>query len=294
LQDLRYKFIFKVKIIYYDKMTKDIQSFKNNIEINPDHIFDMKTVQSVAIKILIEALKEILTDANLIIDETGIKLVAMDSTKSVLIYMKLNSEKFESFYCKEKISVGINMFNLYKLIKTINTSDTLSFFINKNDTNKLGIKLNNNEKNTETIYKLNLLDISQEEINIPPAEFDSELTMPSHDFQKLIRDMVNISDETEIKTSGNNLTLNCQGDFASQTTILGETQNGLQFIHNVADEYLVQGVFSLKYLLLFTKCTNLCNQIQLYIKNDYPLIIQYTIASLGIIKLCLAPKISTD
>ena len=189
-------------------MTKDIQSFKNNIEINPDHIFDMKTVQSVAIKILIEALKEILTDANLIIDETGIKLVAMDSTKSVLIYMKLNSEKFESFYCKEKISVGINMFNLYKLIKTINTSDTLSFFINKNDTNKLGIKLNNNEKNTETIYKLNLLDISQEEINIPPAEFDSELTMPSHDFQKLIRDMVNISDETEIKTSGNNLTLN--------------------------------------------------------------------------------------
>ena len=271
-------------------MTKDIQSFKNNIEINPDHIFDMKTVQSVAIKILIEALKEILTDANLIIDETGIKLVAMDSTKSVLIYMKLNSEKFESFYCKEKISVGINMFNLYKLIKTINTSDTLSFFINKNDTNKLGIKLNNNEKNTETIYKLNLLDISQEEINIPPAEFDSELTMPSHDFQKLIRDMVNISDETEIKTSGNNLTLNCQGDFASQTTILGETQNGLQFIHNVADEYLVQGVFSLKYLLLFTKCTNLCNQIHFYIKNDYPLVIRYSVASLGDIKLCLAPN----
>ena len=100
------------------------------------------------------------------------------------------------------------MFNLYKLIKTINTSDTLSFFIHKDDTNKLGIKLNNNEKNTETIYKLNLLDISQEEINIPPAEFDSELTMPSQDFQKLIRDMVNISDETEIKSSGTNLIFN--------------------------------------------------------------------------------------
>ena len=277
-----------------EQTIKDAQTIKNDIDINPDHIFDVKTVQSVAIKILIEALKEILTDANLIVDETGIKLVAMDSTKSVLIYMKLNSEKFESFYCKEKISIGINMFNLYKLIKTINTSDTLSFFIHKNDTNKLGIKLNNNEKNTETIYKLNLLDISQEEINIPPAEFDSELTMPSQDFQKLIRDMVNISTETEIKSSGNTLIFSCQGDFASQTTILGETQNGLQFIHNLSDEYLVQGIFSLKYLLLFIKCTNLCNQIQLYIKNDYPLIIQYTIASLGIIKLCLAPKIDTN
>ena len=29
-------------------------------------------------------------------------------------------------------------------------------------------------------------------------------------------------------------------------------------------------------------------------KNDYPLIIQYTIASLGIIKLCLAPNTNTN
>jgi len=35
----------------------------------------------------------------------------------------------------------------------------------------------------------------------------------------------------------------------------------------------------------------MCNQIQLYIKNDYPLIIQYSVASLGFIKLCLAPNI---
>ena len=50
--------------------------------------------------------------------------------------------------------------------------------------------------------------------------------------------------------------------------------------------------FSLKYLILFTKCTNLCQQINLYIKDDYPLIIRYLVASLGHIKLCLAPNSS--
>ena len=40
----------------------------------------------------------------------------------------------------------------------------------------------------------------------------------------------------------------------------------------------------------FSKCTNLCNCVELYHKNDFPLIIKYTIASLGEIKLCLAPK----
>ena len=49
-------------------------------------------------------------------------------------------------------------------------------------------------------------------------------------------------------------------------------------------------MYSLKYLILFTKCTNLCNLIHIYIKNDYPLIIKYNIASIGDIKLCLAPN----
>ena len=85
-----------------------IEKVKDNISINKDHILDIKTVQSIAIKILCEALKELLTDSNLIFDEEGIKLIAMDSTKSVLIFLKLYSNKFESYYCKEKIKIGIN------------------------------------------------------------------------------------------------------------------------------------------------------------------------------------------
>ena len=38
------------------------------------------------------------------------------------------------------------------------------------------------------VFKLNLLDITEENISIPPAEFDTELSLPSGDFQKIIRD----------------------------------------------------------------------------------------------------------
>ena len=44
-----------------------------------------------------------------------------------------------------------------------------------------------------------------------------------------------------------------------------------------------------KHLVSYCKCTNLCNSIELFLKNDYPLIIKYAVASLGEIKLCLAP-----
>ena len=43
------------------------------------YLFMIRTVQSGAFRVLVEALKEILTDTNLVIDETGIKLIATDS-----------------------------------------------------------------------------------------------------------------------------------------------------------------------------------------------------------------------
>ena len=52
---------------------------------------------------------------------------------------------------------------------------------------------------------------------------------------------------------------------------------------------IIQGFYSLKNLNYFIKCTNLCNQIELYIDNDLPLIIKYSVASLGELKLGLSP-----
>jgi len=264
------------------------------IEDKEKYLFKVQTVQSGAFRILVEALKEILTDTNLIIDKTGIKLVATDNSQVVLVHMKLLSENFEYFHCEEKTRIGINMMNLFKLIKIMNNNETLTLFIEKSDKNRLGIKINNNEKKTQTLFKMNLLDISEDELNIPPAKFESELTLPSNDFQKIIRDMSNIGENVEMKNIGSTLLLNCEGDFASQETILQETQDGLKFSKNPNENNPIQGYFSLKYLCLFTKCTNLCNLLHIYIKNDYPLVIKYDIANLGHIKLCLSPNTETD
>ena len=92
--------------------------------------------------------------------------------------MKLKAENFDYYECKQKVTIGVNMTNMYKLIKTMSNSETLTLFIDKLYPNQLGIQMNNNDKNTKTTYKLNLLDIADEEINIPPASFETELTLP--------------------------------------------------------------------------------------------------------------------
>jgi DNA-binding LytR/AlgR family response regulator len=72
---------------------------------------------------------------------------------------------------------------------------------------------------------------------------------------------------------------------------VGETNGGLSIISTTNNtNEIVQGLFELKFLLIFTKCTNLCNQVTLFLKNDYPIILTYQIASLGEIKLVLSPS----
>ena len=259
------------------------------INYEENYVMYLRTVQSSAIRVLIEALKEILTDTNLEFDSQNIKVIAMDPSHTVLVHLLLDSNKFERYFCPNRLLIGINTINLFKLIKALQNNDILTLFIEKNNTNQLGIRMENGEANQITQYKMNLMDLNQENISIPPIEFESVITLPSNNFQKICRDMFNLSDNIEITTYGQQITFKCKGDVADQETSIGQsTTSGMSFIKNENSE-IIQGIFSLKYLVLFTKCTNLSSSIELYLKNDYPLIIRYQVANLGEVKLCLAP-----
>ena len=250
------------------------------------YALEIRTVQASAFKILIEALKELLTDTCIDFDDQGMKIVSLDNSHVVLVHLKLEAHKFEYFHCENKVTIGVNMLNLYKLIRTSNSNDTLTLFIETEDMNHLGIKIENGEKNTKTTYKLNLLDLDNPKITINPADFNYEIMLQSADFQKICRDMSNIAEVVEIKNVGNQLILSCKGDFCCQETVLTDNENNC----NKNNNEIVQGIFNLKYLVLFTKCTNLCNTVELFLKNDYPLLLRYMVASLGEVKLCLAPQ----
>ena len=112
--------------------------------------------------------------------------------------------------------------------------------------------------------------------------------MPSNDFQKIIRDLANISEKIEIKSVENELIFKCAGQFAKAEIRRSENNANMQMI-NKQHNKIIQGEYSLKNLVYFIKCTNLCNQIEIYLENNRPLIVKYNVASLGEIKLCLSP-----
>jgi proliferating cell nuclear antigen len=146
------------------------------------------------------------------------------------------------------------------------------------------IECQNSGKQSTIISKIKLLDMDEKIYNIPDINFESYITMPSSDFQSYISDLSNISSDIEFKSSVNNLSLRSKGDFAEQTIKINETNN------EISSSVEESGVFNIKYIQLFTKSTNLCGTVEIYLKTGYPLTILYNVANLGKIKYCLAPK----
>lgn len=282
-----------MEIAQEKEVTDSANTDSAHTEVNTQcqYILELKTVQSSIFRILVEALKEILPDTNIEFGSKGIRIITMDSSHTVLVHLRLDGSQFEQYVCPEKMVVGVNMQNLFRLIKTMGNNETLMLYIERSDPSRLGIRIENGEKNTITNFKLNLLDLDEEVIEVPPAKFSSVISIPSSDFQKICRDMNSLSSLIEIKSLNSQLIFTCQGDFAQQETVMGESNtSGICYVEKQSEFDIIQGVFSLKHLVLFTKCTNLCNSIQMFLQNDYPLIISYQVGSLGEIKFCLAPK----
>lgn len=255
------------------------------------NLFEIKTIQASAFRTLIEALKDILTEANLEFDQTGIKVMAMDESHTALVYLKLHADRFEEYYCPARYVLGVNVNYFFKLIKTMGNGDSLTLYHPASDPNKLGIRMDNAAKLTTTNYFLKLFDKNEEEITIPSISYSNTVTMPSVDFQKICRDMNSLGDgsKIEIVSSDKDLCFKCIGDFAEQETIITENE-AMKIQRNTRKNEIFQGVYLLKLLVPFTKCTNLCPSIEIYLKNDAPILIKYTVANLGEVRLLLAPS----
>jgi len=261
---------------------------------NPDNVLTIKTVQIAPFRTLMTALKDILLETNITFQPDGIRIINMDKSHTILAHLHLKAENFEVFECKkEKIIIGANMFHLFKLINTIDNDDTLTIYIENNDyndgvVNYLGLKFENGDIKQCKTQKLRLIEPESDELEVPEVTFSSIINLPSTDFQKIIRDLTCISDRIEIKSVSNELIFKCKGTFAQAEVRRAESDGSTEFIQQDSLK-IIQGEFSLKNLGYFIKCTNLCSQIEVYLENDLPLVVKYNVASLGEIKLCLAP-----
>jgi len=268
-------------------------------------VFTIITLKAVIIKSLFEVLKPYVRECIMMITPEFIKISTLDLAKESVTYIKLNADKFESYYCKKSVMVGIDTSTFFKAIKSANRRETITFYMDEDSQDKLGIELADTFMGKIKGYKLNLLALDERMCKVDDMVFEYIINMPCTQFQQIIKDIHLLDGKiVEIKSVGKQIIFTSLDGIAEFRTSISELDDTTSKDHKALlqqngedvkcvkfskhNDRIVQGRFKMSYLLNFIKASHLCENMNIHLANDTPLVLEYFVADLGCLRLILA------
>jgi len=117
----------------------------------------------------------------------------MDNSHVALVSMLLKSEGFSPYRLDRNIALGINLTSLTKVLRCAQNEDILTLKA-EDAPDTLSLIFENAENDRISEYELKLMDIDQEHLGIPETEYAAAISMPSVEFQRICRDLIQLSD----------------------------------------------------------------------------------------------------
>lgn len=251
--------------------------------------------QAAVLKKVVEAVRELVTDVNIDCTSSGLSLQSMDDAHVTLVILQLRAEGFEGYRCDRTIPIGINMSTLSKIIKCGNNEDALTLKAN-DDGETLSVVFESPKGDKVSDYELKLMDLDIEHLSVPEAAYDVNVRMSASEFQRICRDLQNISESVTISAIKDCLKFSSEGELSNGSIVV--RQNAAVDNDKIATQInMVQPAslgLSLKFLNMFTKATSLSDHVILGLSDGVPMLVEYPIEQLGYLRFYLAPKVGDD
>ncbi|EAY17219.1 proliferating cell nuclear antigen, putative [Trichomonas vaginalis G3] len=248
------------------------------------------------LKKILDALRDLVEEANIECSETGLSLQAMDTAHVALVSMNLNANGFEKYNCAQNTSLGVNLGAIQKILKCGDNNDVLTLETNE-DQSCLKFKFENSSSDRYFEFQMNLMDISSEHLSIPDAEPEATITLGCSEFQKICRDLAQFGDTVKITVEKSRVSFAVAGTNTNcclnYSNFESAGKDGSQVTIQCEDK--IELSFALRYLNLFTKAAPLSENVKLCLSNDRPFLVQFDLEDeAGDIKYYLAPKVDDN
>ena len=93
--------------------------------------------------------------------------------------------------------MGINLTHFHKMLKSIKKKDSLLLFIDEDDSTNLGIRVIPKENNRVSTSYIKIQNQQNIDITLPTG-YNNPIIVPSTEYQKMCKEMVNISNTIKI------------------------------------------------------------------------------------------------
>ncbi|BGP39503.1 proliferating cell nuclear antigen [Rhodotorula kratochvilovae] len=174
------------------------------------------------LKKVLDAVKELVTDANFDCSDEGIKLQAMDNSHVALVSLNLVRSGFTQYRCDRDMSLGMSLTSLQKIVKCAANNDMVTL---RADESQDVLALLFEAKHTDRVgeYEMKLMDIDQEHLGIPDTVYDAEIDLSSAEFARIIRDLKELGESVKIEVSKEGVRFSAEGDIGNASVTLKPT-----------------------------------------------------------------------
>ncbi|KAG6734967.1 hypothetical protein I3842_01G296400 [Carya illinoinensis] len=129
-------------------------------------MLELRLVQGGLLKKVLEAIKDLVNDANFDCSPAGFSLQAMDASHVALVALLLRSEVFEHYRCDRNLSMGMNLNNMAKMLKCADNNGIVT--IKADDgTDCVTFMFESPTQDKISDFEMKLMDIDSEHLGIP-------------------------------------------------------------------------------------------------------------------------------
>jgi len=271
-------------------------------------MFEARLPKAITLKRLLDAIKDLVTEATWDCSEAGIALQAMDSSHVSLVSLLIKADAFETFRCDRNISLGINLSSMAKVLKCSGNDDSVTIKCPDNtETVTFVFESPKNERVNE--YEMKLMDIDGDHLGIPETEYKCVIDMPSGEFRRICTDLSTIGESVVITCTKDGVRFQTTGDVGTgnvkiSTNDAGDEKEKISVKLNEA----VTMTYSLRYFAQFTKATACSSRVNISLSDNVPAVVEYRLSpggekdeeegedgeDCGFVRYYLAPKIEDD
>jgi len=289
-------------------------------------MFEAQVAQGIMWKKIVEAVKELVTEANFQITPAGLGIQAMDSAHVALVALSLMKSGFAIFNAERNAMIGVNLTNLSKILKTTENNDVITLR-QVEDADVLSVIAEAHDRTKTSEYQLKLMEIEADTMSIPEIEYATRISLGSADFAKICRDMSIFGDTVTVQVTRDGIKFSAVSEMGEGFAFLraGGTVDSVKRESGVKSEVkreknedesypkragtnasqatesvsieLAEPItlsFALRYFTIFSKASTLSSRVTLSLAAESPCMIEFEIEGLGFLRFYLAPKVEEE
>jgi len=223
-------------------------------------------------------LKSICNNMNFVIGKNGLYTQGLDPSHICVLELNLTPAWFDNIKLpttKDDYRIGLDCSMLERVFRCLEPGQSIKMTFMENSSKDLLIYFEG--KGHDKMFEIPLLDIDTDQLEIPDAEYSSDIIINSDEFKHILSQLVNFGDKVQFKLGYDDyIYMKTEGQLGKMQVRIKE-ENIVEYA--LEENKMFEIVYGIRFINLFCNFSKLNQNVNVHISENIPMKLQYDLSN---------------